>query len=232
MQAILNACKSGVLSRVLPALIIASRPGIGGIQKALDAGIDEKDIVVIQRKDFVGAGGFDENGFGEAILRECIKRNIDLISQNGWMVKTPPDVIKAYKNMMVNQHPGPIDPPRLGFGGQGMFGRRVHCAVLYFARTCGREFTCTEAVAQRVDIDYDAGAVLKRQEVKILKTDDVISLQEKVLPVEHQVQIATLQDFANGTVEELTRPTPLILSGEEQLLEEAKKVAVMLFPHG
>lgn len=227
MDSIIKACKSGHLPKVDPILVISSRPNAGGIQKAIAAGIPTKDVLVIAKKDYPPPGDF-----GEAILEACRARRVNLIGQYGWMVKTPLSVIDAYQNMMVNQHPGPLDPGRPDFGGKGMFGRRVHCAVLYFARTVNRDFLFTEATAQRVAVEYDKGVVLRTKEVPISKSNDVISLQEKVLPEEHRVQIETLKDFSEGTVFEITRETPLVLPEEVSILEQAKEIAEKLFPKG
>lgn len=57
---------------------------------------------------------------------------------------------------MINQHGGPLDPGRPDFGGRGMYGRRIHCARLYFVRATQRGFF-TEATAQRVALQYDRG---------------------------------------------------------------------------
>lgn len=224
MQAIIRACKDGVLKRkVEPALVISSRSDAGGIQKALAEGIPEKDVLVIRRKDYPQD---EPEAFGEVIINKCLPRDIDFVGQYGWMVLTPRNVIEFFKGMMTNQHPGPPE-----FGGQGWFGLRVHCGRLYFVRTTKRDFW-TEAIAQRVHPEYDRGVMVKSRRVEILPNDTPLTLQQRVLPVEHEVQIETLLDFANGTVTEIIRDTPLILPGEESILEEAKRVATILFPKG
>lgn len=222
---IIRACKSGRLDAE-PVCVIASQQDAGGIQKALQEGIPPKDVLVIARKDYETS-----EAFGEAILKACHERDVDLIGQYGWMPKTPANVIEAYSGMIINQHPGPLDPGRPDFGGKDMFGRRVHCARLYFVRKDGQDFW-TEATAQRAAAEYDRGAVLKTKRVEILPDDDPISLQERVLPAEHEVQIETLRDFAQGTVKELVREHPLVPPEKELLLAEAKRIVIALFPHG
>lgn len=224
---IIEECKSGTLKgKAEIALVVASKPGIKGIQRSIDGGISPENIIVINPKDFP-----DSIKFGQKILNECRKRNINFIGQYGWMPKTPANVIEVYSGMMVNQHPGPIDPGRPDFGGKGMHGRRVNCARLLFVKMVKRDFW-TEAIAQRVAINYDQGKVLCKIVVPILPDDDPISLQERVLPEEHQVQIKTLEMFANGNVCELKRNEPLVRPGEEKMLAEAKRIACMLFPEG
>jgi len=226
---IFDECNAGRLPHVHPALMIASKV-CGAIQKALEAGMSDKDIVVIRPKR--GCPGSPE--FGEAILAECRKRGVDFIGQYGWLPVTPDNVIEAYKDSIVNQHPGPLDPYRpsgFDFGGEGMYGRRVHCARLYFVRSIRDEFW-TEAVSHRVTKKVDRGAVINSARIEILPTDDVISLQERVLPIEHKVSVEALRMFSEGTVKEVRRQEPLVIKSECGILKEAKRIAITLWPQG
>jgi phosphoribosylglycinamide formyltransferase-1 len=237
MAAIISATQNGTLKNVTPSLIIASREDAGGIEKSRHLGIPDEDIVIINPKNFK-----TKEEFGETILRECQKRGINFIGQYGWLAMTPPNVINAYKDMIVNQHPGPLDTcpntsisggqaGRPDFGGVGMYGMRVHQARLSFVKEVNRDFW-TEATAHRVTAQFDEGVVLKRIRVPILENDTAGSLQARVLPVEHQVQIELLKDFSEGTVEEFHREVPLVLPGEESILDECKQLAIKLYPNG
>jgi len=226
MREILRAVESGLLSRVEPVLVIASKPDAGGIEKALAEGMLKENVLVLRPKAYSSP-----ETFGEAILLECRKRGVDFIGQYGWLPKTPANVVEAYQGMMTNQHPGPLDPGRPDFGGPGMYGRRVHCARLYFVRRAERDF-CTEATVQRVAPEFDKGAILGRITIPINPGDDVATLQEKVLPQEHRLQIETLLAFSEGRVRELIRSEPLVREGEHTILAEAKQVAGILFPRG
>lgn len=225
-EQVILAVRSGMLKGIEPALVVASRAGILGIERAVKAGMLKNNIAVVQPGDFE-----NEKAFGEGIIKECEARGVEFVGQYGWMSKTPQNVIERFQGMMVNQHPGPLDPGRPDFGGTGMYGRRVHAARLYFVRRTNRDFW-TEATAQRVAVRYDEGAILKRKKVSILPDDDVATLQERVLPIEYETQIETLHDFVAGEVKELKRETPLILPGEETILEVAKRAAILLFPKG
>lgn len=227
MREIIRACNDGRLPRIEPRCVIASRHDAGGIVKALEEGVDTACISVI---DPIKAG----TNFASLMLRILNIHSIDLIGQYGWMPQTPVEVIEKYSGWMINQHPGPLDPGRPDFGGRGMFGRRVHCARIYFLRRATRPMTdmYTEAVAQRVAVDYDKGAVIRRRVVRIEPSDDPISLQQAVLPEEHQVQIEALTDFSENRVTELSRDEPLVHHNEFAILKEAKKVAKVLFPQG
>lgn len=224
--AIITACQNGQLSGVEPVCVIASSVQADGIVRVRDLGIAEGDILVMDPQTFASS-----EAFGEAILTACRDRGVDFIGQYGWMCLTPSNVVEAYAGMMVNQHPGPLDPGHPDFGGAGMFGRRVHCARLLFVQQTKHDFW-TEATAQRVAADFDEGAILHRQQVEIVPDDTVKSLATRVLPVEHEGQIKTLQDFANNSVTEWVRSERLIHSGEEAILERVKAEAKRLYPKG
>ncbi|MCR4328401.1 MAG: phosphoribosylglycinamide formyltransferase [Patescibacteria group bacterium] len=225
-EAIIRATQMGRLSGVEVACVIASKPEAGGIERVKRAGVPKKDVIVLSPKAFPSR---DE--FGESIIKECRARGVDFVGQYGWLVKTPENVIAAFEGRIVNQHPGPLDPGRPDFGGKGMYGKRVHAARLFFVRAVQRDFW-TEMTAHRVTTEYDKGAVLHAKQVSILEDDTPETLAARALPVEHKVQIETIEMFAKGAVKEIVRGKPLILPGEEQILEEAKRRAVEMFPNG
>lgn len=229
MEQILLACYNGILKELIePVLVIASKDNIGGIQRAIDAGFDPSNIAVCGRQMYAS----DEK-FGNALLGLLGLCKIDVIGQYGWLPLTPENVIVEYDRRIINQHPGPLDSGRPDFGGPGMYGRRVHCARLYFARESGLEHDqFTEATTHYVSPKFDEGWVIGKTEVAILPSDDVISLQQRVLPAEHQLQIDVLKQFAEGTVAPQFRSSPLILGVQYKLLEESKRVAGLLFPKG
>jgi len=227
MEQIIIACQRGLLRGLVePSLVISSRYDAGGITKALLLGLSSADVIVLPRRDFP-----DQLAWGEAIFDACRHRGIDIVGQYGWLPFTPANVINAFPDAMINQHPGPLDPGRQDFGGKGMIGRAVHAARLLFVREVGRDFW-TEATAQRVAKEYDKGAVLAALTVDINKDDDPISLQQRVLPKEHTLQVEVLRQFATGTIHEVVRAEPLVKLGEEEILERAKQAAALLFPHG
>ncbi len=224
---IISECvPGGRLEGVEPVLLIASRPDAGGIQKALAAGMNEKDVIVIERSKFPTPGTF-----GGAIISECEKRGVEFIGQYGWMVKTPANVIERYRGMMTNQHPGPLDIGREDFGGPGMYGMRVHAARLCFVEKTARDHW-SEATAQRVEEEFDKGAVIKRKQVPIMPGDTPETLAARMLPVEHDVQIEALADILHGRVHEMHRENPLVNPEEIEMLEECKAAAILQYPKG
>lgn len=224
--AIVHAVNDGTLTGIEPVCVIASKETAGGIEKLKNAGIPNENIYVVNPKDFT-----DRNEFGQKIIEICDTHRVQLIGQYGWLVKTPVNVIEQYPDKIINQHPGPLDIGREDFGGKGMYGMRVHAARLYFVQKTGRDFT-TEATTHYVTEEFDDGAVIGRRVVEVMPDDTPESLQERVLPVEHALQIQVLQEFADGRITTYERKTPLVRVDEEKLLETCKEQAITNYPKG
>jgi formyltetrahydrofolate-dependent phosphoribosylglycinamide formyltransferase len=102
---------------------------------------------------------------------------VDLVVLAGYIKLVPSEVIAAFRGRIINIHPALLPD----FGGKGMYGRRVHEAVLASGT---RE---TGASVHLVDERYDEGAVLARARVPVLPTDTPDVLAERVLEVEHRL---------------------------------------------
>lgn len=224
---IISECRpGGRLEGIIPVLVISSKPDAGGIQKALNLGIAPENVIVMEPKKFPTLGTF-----GSAIISECEKRGVEFVGQYGWMVKTPANVIERFRGMMTNQHPGPLDIGREDFGGAGMYGKRVHHARICFVEKTGHDYW-SEATSQRVEEEFDKGKVVKIGRVPIMQGDTAEGLAERMLPVEHEVQIETLLDFLHNKVTEIHRNEPLVKPEEYEVLEKCKKEAIEKYPKG
>jgi phosphoribosylglycinamide formyltransferase-1 len=219
---IIKACQPGgeLEDFVEPVLVVASNPNAKGINRIIDSGlVPEKDVVVRIPRAY-------GDGFGGELISLCRARDVTLFGQYGWLALTPENFLRAYPRG-INQHPAPLSPGNLDFGGKKMHGLACHAAVLLFRRWTDRDFW-TRAVAHRVTANYDEGAVIKMQDVPILKGDTPQALAERVLPVEYQVQIAALRDFAMATVQE-SNVAPLVLPHEKVLWSMACEAAKTLY---
>ena len=222
---IIRACGKN-LKKIKPVLVVASKEGNSGIENIKKLGFPNSDIIVLNPKKYKNI-----NNFADALIFECQKRKVNLIGQYGWLPLTPKKFIKVYKDLIINQHPGPLDNNGIDFGGKGMYGRRVHTAVLYFRRVIGHDFW-TEATSHLVTEEFDRGRVIGRIKIPIAIDDTVESLQKKVLPKEHKLQIKVLEKFREGKIKPLTRKKPLINKNELKILNDSKYIAKILYPNG
>ena len=222
MEAMARSTKEkGELSGVAtPAVVIASRSGIAGIKRAQEFGIPVEQVI---RSDYAST-----DAYGEALISALEKYNPDLVTLNGFLVKISESVIEEYENRIFNQHPGPVPD----FGGKGMYGRRVHAAVLFFVKETKMVGHHTLMTAQRVAPEYDKGAVVGSQKVDIFPGDFPESLQSRSLPVEHKLQIELLRDFARGVLTEVQVENFVKSEADFVILEKAKQYAIEAYPNG
>ncbi|MCL2176642.1 MAG: phosphoribosylglycinamide formyltransferase [Firmicutes bacterium] len=175
MQAVLDALNKGDLS-FAPALVIASRPNIYALTRALENGLPS---VVVSKKDYAS-----EQAFGAELLKHLKKHSIDLIVLSGYLSLMPKCVVGAYENKIINIHPSLIP----AFSGAGMYGTRVYDAVL----KSGVEYT--GATVHFVDENYDTGKIIFQKPVAIDRQKDTIeSLQKKVQTAENEILIRAIK---------------------------------------
>lgn len=230
MDRIIEACQSGEIPDTDVGLVIASTKNAGGIEKAKKRGIPSEDVLVINPKDYLADEGFEQSQllFGEAIIKECRRRAISVITQNGWVKHTPRNVIREFDGRIFNQHPG--DPKH--FGGKGMIGLTVHDAVIRYWTMLSPvephiwDGAKTHVIAQRVDPVYDAGAVVLYEPVPVLPFDTPETLQQRALPLEHKLQIKLLQQFVAGDIHDLLLYKGVVQPYNEEYARLAKQEAI------
>jgi phosphoribosylglycinamide formyltransferase-1 len=108
----------------------------------------------------------------------------------GYMKKIGPRTLARYRGLVLNIHPALL--PK--FGGQGMYGRRVHEEVL----AAGDRMT--GVTVHLADEEYDRGPILAQREVPVVRGDTVDSLAARVLEAEHALYVETLARIARGEI--------------------------------
>jgi phosphoribosylglycinamide formyltransferase 1 len=178
LEALLGALGPGARAQV--ALVLSDRAEAAGLDRARDRGIPVEAL--------------SHPAEGDEWLRLLWRFQIDLVVLAGYVKLVPAPVIAAYRGRIINIHPALLP----AFGGKGMYGRRVHQAVLASgARESG-------ATVHLVDEVYDRGAVLAQARVPVLPGDTADTLAERVLAVEHRLlPAAVLAAAAAG------RPVPV-----------------------
>jgi phosphoribosylglycinamide formyltransferase-1 len=127
----------------------------------------------------------------EELLNLFETKGIDLIVLAGYMKLLSPVIIRRYHGRIINIHPGPLPE----FGGEGMYGLKVHEAVL----SAGLKETC--ATVHVVDEIYDHGPILLRGRVPVLPDDTPETLAARVLKVEHRILPEVINMFARGEID-------------------------------
>jgi phosphoribosylglycinamide formyltransferase-1 len=151
-------------------LVVSSSRTAGGLKFAEAAGIPSQ---IIERNNFA-AGATGDISFGDTIFSACRDARVDYVAMAGFMKLAPlPD---DFAGKVVNIHPALIP----AFCGHGMYGDRVHQAVL----DAGVKVTgCT---VHFVDNQYDHGPIIWQQPVPVFDDDTVDTLAKRVFEVEKE----------------------------------------------
>jgi phosphoribosylglycinamide formyltransferase-1 len=158
-------------------LVISSSPAASGLRFAAEAGIPS---LVVERTKETGA-----EAFSEAVFEPCRRAGVRYVVMGGFLkhVLIPPD----FENRVLNIHPALLP----AFGGQGMYGLRVHAAVLAAG---ANKSGCT---VHFVDNQYDHGPVILQREVPVRPDDTPESLQARVFAAECEAYPEALRRLAS-----------------------------------
>ena len=161
-------------------MVIGSKDGIYGLERAKNAGVPS---YVVSRKEYV-----DE--VSNKIL-ELTKGKVDLIVLAGYLSILDGEILKVFKDRIVNIHPSLIP----SFCGDKMYGMHVHNAV----RASGVRFTgCT---VHFVNEEVDGGAIILQEAVPVYFEDTAEDIQKRVLVEEHKMLPRAIDLISRGKVE-------------------------------
>ena len=164
LQAIIEHFDNRARERVAKVALVASnRADSPALLRAATASID--------------IAHFDASDDGSELLGLLQKFRIDLVVLAGYLKRIPSKVIREYAGRIINIHPALLP----AFGGEGMYGARVHEAVI---ASGARE---TGVTVHLVDDDFDRGVIIAQWRVPIDDSDTPDTLAARVLNVEHVV---------------------------------------------
>jgi phosphoribosylglycinamide formyltransferase-1 len=179
MQAIIDACKTGVIAAV-PAVVITNNKDSGAMKRAQNENIP---VYHISAK----TEGSEEKA-NLAIFAALEKHGVELIILAGYMKKIGTNILEKYSDRILNIHPALL--PK--YGGQGMYGKFVHDAVIKAGETE------TGVTIHLVNDEYDKGRIIAQAKVQVMPGDSAESLGERVLEAEHKLYVNTVRDVVLG----------------------------------
>jgi len=129
-----------------------------------------------------------EEEFIEKFLSVLNEYKIDLIILAGYMKLLSPEIIRKYRNRILNIHPALLP----SFSGYGMYGLKVHEEVIK------HRAKITGATVHLVDEVYDNGPLVLQKSINVSDDDTPETLQEKVLQIEHELYPEAIKLFETG----------------------------------
>ncbi|NIR51173.1 phosphoribosylglycinamide formyltransferase [candidate division KSB1 bacterium] len=181
LNALLEAVQSGRLDASI-VLVISNKAEAGALQIAREYGVP---AVHISQKSLPS-----DDEFNKAILTALKEHGVDMIALAGYLKKIDSCIIREYKNRILNIHPALLP----SFGGKGMYGLKVHQAVLdYGCKVAG-------VTVHLVDEEYDTGPPILQRCVPVEPDDTPETLAARVLEQEHKIYAEALQLFAENRV--------------------------------
>ncbi len=176
-------------------VVISDREGAGALERAEAAGRLARVIEVKGRPT-------EEVTTETLSLLESL--DVQAIFLAGYLRLIPSAVVSAYPRRILNIHPALLP----AFGGKGMFGERVHEAVL------ASDAEVSGATVHYVDEEYDTGTIVGQWPVQVLPGDDISALAARVLSVEHRLYPAVADHVCEAWAEGRV-PAPFALSPVE-----------------
>lgn len=176
-RAIVNAIRAGRLAAE-PRLMVSNLRKAAALDWARAAGVPALCIPTQA----------DPQAADAALAAEMAAHGVELIVLSGYLRQLGPATLGRYAGRILNIHPGPLP----AFGGHGMYGRRVHEAVLAAGvRESG-------IAIHLVDEEYDRGPVIAERGVPVEPGDTPETLEARVTALEPAFFIETLQRIAKG----------------------------------
>ena len=182
LQAIIDAIADGRLDAEV-VLAISNNSRSPALKRARDAGIPVAHLSGVTHPD--------PDELDEAIADALANRGVELVALAGYMKKLGPRALGRFPNRVVNIHPSLL--PK--FGGRGMYGGRVHAAVLAAGE---RETGVTVHLANG---EYDRGPIIAQSRLPVFADDTPETLAARVLEREHVFYPEILRRIADGEID-------------------------------
>ena len=178
-RAIVGAIRAGKLDADA-GLLVSNNRSAAALAFAAEAGVPA--LCITTQADPEAA---------DARLAEAMAAHgVEVIVLSGYLRQLGPRTLGRYAGKILNIHPGPLP----AFGGHGMYGRRVHEAVI--AAGVAESGICIHLV----DEEYDRGPAIARRSVAVAPGDTAETLEARVTALEPQFYVETLQRIARGAL--------------------------------
>ena len=183
LQAIFDAIDAGKIRNAEIAAVISNNPGAYALERARQHNVE---AICLSPKSFES-----REAFNHALTEKVKEIAPDLIVLAGFLVTIPEEMIRKYRNKIINIHPSLIP----SFCGVGYYGLKVHEAAL------ARGVKVTGATVHYVDEGVDSGPILLQKAVEVQPGDTPQVLQRRVMEqAEWIILPEAVNKIANGLI--------------------------------
>lgn len=183
LQAIIDRIADHTITNAEICAVISNNYGAYALERAKKNGVP---AICISPKEYES-----RDIFNDALLNGINEFKPDLVVLAGFLVNISPNIIKAYKNRIINIHPSLIP----SFCGKGYYGLHVHEGVLK------RGVKVTGATVHFVDEGVDTGPIILQKAVDVLEGDTPKALQQRVMEqAEWIILPKAINMIANGKI--------------------------------
>ena len=163
LQAILDACDSGIIKNGRVEVVVSSKEGAYALERAKNHGVDG---IVIPKKDYP-----DRVEYTKKLIDELQARSVDLVVLAGFMIILDECFTRTFENRVMNVHPALIP----SFCGEGFYGLHVHEAAL------AKGVKLSGATVHFVNEVCDGGPIIAQKSVAVLEGDTPETLQRRIM---------------------------------------------------
>jgi phosphoribosylglycinamide formyltransferase-1 len=173
-QAIAGAIKEGRIKANL-SLLVCDKPGAFVLERAKKLGIE---AFLVEKKNFLSKEDYEKE-----IVKKLKKNDIGLIALAGYMKMIGPDILKAYKDKVLNIHPAllPAFKGTEGIKDAFEYGVKITGPTVHF-----------------VDAEMDNGPIIMQAAVNVEDSDTQQSLSEKIHKEENRIYPEVIKLFVDG----------------------------------
>ncbi len=210
--AVLASGRGSNLQALLDALDVGDAPGRVGL---VVSNREDAPVLDLARGRGIPAATIARDGTDAAALLAVLRgHDIGLVVLAGYLKRVPDAVVTAWRGRVLNIHPALLP----GFGGPGMYGRRVHEAVL------ASGVRLTGATVHVVDEQYDHGPIVAQWPVPVRAGDTPEILAARVLEVEHRLLPAVVRAACRHIARYAEPPRPLAAAAESFVLSDIPEI--------